>query len=106
MATIAAVVTVTTTPALLWETTTGIAPDPAVATGSQIFRAGTFNDPLPIVVENQGASAVYLGGSAVTTATGLELPSGDSLTYNVVGNDSVYAVSAGSIAVAVSVGRQ
>jgi len=105
MATVADVVTVGTTATLLWRTTSGVSPDPAVAFGSQIFPAGTQNDPRPILIENQGAGAVYLGGSGVTDATGIELASGGSLTYNVIGNDSLYAVAAASESVAVSVGR-
>jgi hypothetical protein len=111
MANKSAPITVTTTAALLWQTSTGVSPDPLpTAAGNataQIFRAGTFNDPVPIVIENTDATnAVYLGGSGVTTSTGIKLAAGASLTYNVIGNDSLYAISAGSVAVDVSVGRQ
>ncbi len=107
MANLASQVTVATTAILLWETTSNQSPDPAPAPSSQIFQCGTFNDPIPIVIENLDATnAVYLGGSAVTTTTGLTLPAGGSLTFNVVGNDSLYAISAGSVVVAVMVGRQ
>lgn len=104
-------ITVLTAAKLLWQTSTGVSPDPETTLAGnatqQIFRAGTVNDPVPIVVENTDATnAVYLGGSGVTTSTGLKLAAGASLTYNVVGNDSLYAISAGSVVVAVAVGRQ
>jgi hypothetical protein len=105
MAAIADRVTVTTSATLLWETVTGI--DTAIAPSSQIFRAGSSNQPLPILIENlDAANAVYLGGSGVTTSTGLTLAAGGSLTFNVVGSDSLYAISAGSVVVAVLVGGQ
>lgn len=107
MANIAARVTVTTTATLLWQTSTGVSPDTAIATASQVFPAGNPNDPVPILVANtDGSNAVYLGGSAVTTSTGVPLAAGASISYNVIGNDSLYAISAGSVAVAVGVGRQ
>lgn len=106
MANVSAQLTVTTAAELLWQTTTGVSPDPAVAVASQIFPAGTPDDPRPILVENTDATnPVYIGGSAVTTSTGTKLAAGGSLTYNVIGNDSLYAISAGSVVVAVSVGR-
>ena len=107
MAHISAQVAVIDTPTLLWQTTTGVPPDPAVDSDGQVFRAGTFNDPLPVVIQNPSeADSVWLGGSTVTAETGTELPFGASLSFNVVGNDSLYAVSAGSVVVGVLVGRQ
>lgn len=95
------------TPALLWKTTTGTSPDPAIDQAGQIFGAGTPNDPVPIVVENEDPSnPVYLGDSAVTTGTGVELLPLSSLSFNVIGNDSLYAISGGSVVVGVMAGRQ
>jgi len=98
MAATADIVAVGTTATLLWQTTSGVSPDPAVAPASQIFWAGTPNDPRPILVRNVSAVTVYLGGSAVTTSTGEELLAGEAVPYNVVGNDSLYAVVASSTA--------
>lgn len=107
MATIAAQLTVATSALLLFQTTTGVSPDVPVDQDAQQFQAGTFNDPVPIIVENtDGTAAVWLGGSGVTANTGLLLAAGESVTYNVVGSDSLYAISAGSVVVAVSAGRQ
>src|ERR1700678_2627985 len=104
MANIAAQITVGETAALLWQTSTGVAPDPLPNATDQIFRAGTVNDPVPILVQNtDGSDSVFIGGSAVTADTGLPLEAGGSLTYNVVGNDSLYCISGGSVVVAVSI---
>ncbi len=107
MASVSAVVGVTSTATLLWQTTSGVSPDPVVNYADQIFWAGTPTDPRPIVIENQDATnAVYLGGSGVTALTGTELAAGASLTYNVVGNDSLYAITASAtVDVAVDVQR-
>jgi hypothetical protein len=102
----------TSATARLWQTSTGVSPDVQTtlagnATG-QIFRAGTVNDPVPIVIENLDATnPVYLGPSTVTSSTGTKLVAGGSITRNVVGNDSEFAISTGgTVAVAVEVGRQ
>jgi hypothetical protein len=102
----------TSTPALLWQTSTGIAPDPETtkqgSATAQIYMAGTVNDPVPIIIENLDASnPIYLGPSNVTSSTGTKVAAGGSITRNVVGNDSEYAISTGgTVAVAVEVGRQ
>lgn len=99
----------TTSAVLIWQTSTGVSPDPATfAQGgtAQIFQAHSFNDALPIVVENlDGTNPVYLGGSTVTSSTGTRLAGGASLTFNVAGNQSLYARATGaSVAVSVLVG--
>jgi hypothetical protein len=113
MATFSAQLSVTTgTPLLLWQTSTGVSPDPKTTLAgnatAQIFRAGTFNDPVPILIENQDeTNSVFLGPVGVSTSTGLELEADASLTYNAVGNDSVYAIATGgTVVVGITVGRQ
>lgn len=96
---------------LLWQTSTGVPPDPktALAGGTTgVFRAGTFNDPLRIIIDNLDASnPVYVGDSAVTSGTGTPIVKGGQLVLEVVGNDSMYAISTGgTVAVSVTVGRQ
>ena len=108
MAQVSAQITVgDSTPTLLWQTSTGVAPDPLPNAGDQIFRAGSFNDPVPIVVENMDASnPIYLGGSTVADGSGLELLPLSSLSFNPVGNDSLYAITASAtVDVAVDVQR-
>lgn len=96
---------------LLWQTTTGVAPDPKPASAggtTGVFWAGTPDDPLPIVITNLDAvNPVYLGDAAVSSSTGSKLAAGASITRNVVGNDSEYAIATGgTVAVSVEVGRQ
>lgn len=96
---------------LLWQTSTGVSPDvtTALAGGTTgVFRAGTFNDPIPIIIENLDATnPVYLGAIGVTSGTGTKIAAGGSITRNVVGNDSEYAISTGgTVAVSVQVSRQ
>jgi len=83
-----------------------VSPDTAIS--GQVVRAGTFNDPVPIIIENQdGTNPVYLGGSAVSSSTGTKLAAGGSITRNVVGNDSEYAISTGgNVAVSVQFSRR
>ena len=97
---------------LLWQTSTGVSPDPKTTLAgnatAQIYRAGTVNDPVPIIIENLDATnPVYLGSSTVSSTTGTKLIAGASITRNVVGNDSEYAISTGgTVSVSVEVGRQ
>lgn len=99
---------------LLWQTSTGVAPDPIPAnvptTGvTSVYRAGTAADPVPIIIRNEDSTnPVYLGGKGVTGPTnGTELIAGASITRNVVGNDSEYVAGDGNaVNVSVEVGRQ
>jgi hypothetical protein len=113
MAQFSAQLSVTTAaPLRLWQTSTGVSPDPettkAGSATPQIFQAGTVNDPVPILIENtDGTNPIYVGPVGVTSSTGLKIPAGDSITRNVVGNDSEYAIATGgTVVVAVEVGRQ
>lgn len=101
MATVGTNVSVTTSATLLWRTSTGVSPDPAVT--GQTVRAGTHDDPVPIIIRNEdGTNALTLCGSAGVAGTGTTLKAGESLTFNVVGNDSMYGIVA-STGVTVSV---
>ena len=94
---------------LLWRTTTGVSPDPAVDGNNGTYRAGTVNDPVPIIIENQdGNNGVTLGGSGVSAGgAGTILAAGASITRNVVGNDSEYVIANnGTPVVSVEPGRQ
>jgi hypothetical protein len=96
---------------LLWQTTTGVSPDPIPATAggtTGVFWAGTPVDPVPIIIENlDGANPIYLGPVGVTSSTGTKVAAGGSITRNVVGNDSEYAIATGgTVSVSVQVGRQ
>jgi LysM repeat protein len=93
MATVGTNVSVTTSATLLWRTSTGVSPD--VAISGQTVRASTMNDPVPIIIRNEdGTNACTLCGVAGVAGTGTTLKAGESLTFNVVGNDSMYAIVA------------
>lgn len=104
MAAVSAQLSVTATPLLLWQTTDVSS---SVNPSGQIFRASGSPDVVPILIENQDSTnPVWIGGSAVTSSTGLKLVAGASLAFNVLGNDSLYAVSGGTVIVGVLVQRQ
>ena len=100
---VSAQVAVTTSPTLLWQTTTGISPDHAIDPAIQFFQAGTMNDPPTILIVNQGSANAYLGGSGVTTSNGVVLSANSSLTYNPVGNAILYATAANNSTVTMGV---
>ena len=104
MGQVSAQISVTTSATLLWQTSTGESPDTAIS--GQVFRAAAFPQSLPILVVNQGTGSIYVGGSAVTTSTGTLVVAGGSFTYNVTGNDSMYAVAGSTQTVGVCVGGQ
>jgi len=47
-----------------------------------------------IIIQNLGTGAAYIGDSNVTTTGGLQIPSGDLLTLNVLDVGDIYAISA------------
>lgn len=97
----------TTGSVLLWQASTGLTGEPTPNATNGIFYPGTSNDPLPILVENNGTNTVYLGTSAVTTSTGEPLAKGASVGFSSVGGDSLYAIAAtGTTNVRVLVGRR
>lgn len=49
-----------------------------------------------VVIKNAGAASVFLGGSGVTTATGLELAAGATLTVQV--DEELYGIVAAGTA--------
>jgi len=92
----AAVALNASTATLIWQTTTGVGPDDtAVNTADQIFRAGTPNDPQPILVIVPSGTTLYICTAAATSTTGaVPIVGPFALTLNVVGNDSMYGIAA------------
>lgn len=95
-----AVSVTTATAVLLWQTVTGDKPlptttDQGVTVAAGRYRSGTFNQPLAIVVANEGTFTAFLGTSAVTVTDGLPLAAGAKLAFNQIGEDSLYAISTG-----------
>src|SRR5215831_6678506 len=99
----------TTGSTLLFQTSTGVPPDPkpTIAGGpAQTFQAGSVNDPVAVTIQNlDAANPIYIGAVGVTAASGTRLAPQASLNFVVVGNQSQYAVATGAaVTVAVLVG--
>jgi|SRR5208282_5712105 len=99
MAAVGQVVTVGATPTLIFEVLDPITYEGLTSPAANIFKSGTNNDPLPLELIFVSTNTIYLGGSGVTAsgagigalATGIV-----SLSYNVIGNDSLYGIVASS----------
>jgi len=83
---------------------------PASPTATQ-FKAGSANDPLPILLSVPSGGTVYLGGSTVTNSGGASpgcaVAGPATFSYNAIGDDSLYAAaSSGTVLVGVCVMRQ
>lgn len=112
--TVAEVVAPSSGSILLWQASTGVFPDPEPASVpdvgvTSVYRAGTFNDPLKIEIQNiDSTNPCYLGGVGVSgPANGVELIAGAIVERSVVGNDSEFVAGDGhTVNVIVKVGRQ
>jgi hypothetical protein len=107
----------TSTVTLLFETSSGVSPDPETTqqgnSTKQIFQSGTPNQPVMVQIQNLDATnPIYVGGPTVAASgatAGIKVLAGAVYPPNgpkpVVGNDSLYALATGgSVNVAVSVG--
>ena len=65
-----------------------------------IFKTADVNAPIPLWIIIPSSATVAFGGSNVTYATGAQVSGSQisSFAYNVVGNDSLYAIASGSAA--------
>ena len=82
----------------------------ATTTRARIFQApawATSADPVPVIVTNRDAAqTAYLGGDDVTSANGFDLLAGESVTYDAMLGDDIWAVTgAATAALRVLVGR-
>jgi hypothetical protein len=70
--------------------------------------AGSVQDPLPVIIKNEDASAiVYVGGPDVANTAGQSLAPGASIPMNVYGTSEIpYVWSTGTPVVSVLCGRQ
>lgn len=102
------VTVVTAGPTLLWQLVDGdgTAGESTVTPAAGRYRAGTFTDPVPIIIKNTGANICYLGTSTLAATAGLPLTPGTSLAFSVTGNDALYARASTATTVEVLVGRQ
>jgi hypothetical protein len=68
---------------------------------------GSIGDPIGVVVKNTGGTSIYLGGSGVTSAAGLELAPGETLNIELMGGDVLYGITAsGTVIVSIMKLRQ
>jgi len=110
MAATGQVITIESTATLIFEVVDPITYATLSNPAANIFKSGTNNDPLPIELIFASDNTIYLGGSTVAAsggsvgalATGLV-----SLSYNCIGDDSLYGIVAtGTQAVQLLVLRQ
>lgn len=79
----------------------------AAATSLSNPVGGSLGDPIGVIVKNTGGASIYLGGSGVTSAAGLELAPGETLNVELMGGDVLYGITAsGTVIVSVLKLRQ
>jgi hypothetical protein len=91
------VVTVTTSPTLIFQVLDEPSYAALVSPAENIFQAGTTGDPLPLLLVFPSAVNLFLGGSDVAASGGLvgaNINGVTSLSYNCVANDSLYGIVA------------
>lgn len=98
----AQVVSVAATGTLIWQTSTGVSPDPAISPSTGIHRAGTPTDPKPIlVIIPSGTTFVIVpsSGAAIGSLQGIAGPV--TIPFNVIGNSTLYGAigATGSVTV-------
>lgn len=91
-------VSVTSTATLLFEVVDGVTYSGLTSPAANIFRSGDENAPLPILIAFPASPGVFLGGSGVTASAGFVVPASFTLSYNCIGGDSLYAITASSTA--------
>ena len=55
--------------------------------------AGRLKGRRELIIQNLGAGALYIGDAAVTTTTGLSVPSGDMLSLKILDFGDIYGIS-------------
>jgi hypothetical protein len=100
------VVAVAATGTLIWQTSTGVSPDPAISPSTGVYQSGTPGDPRPIMVVIPSATTLVIvngSGGAIGSEAGILGPA--TIPFNVVGNDALYGAIAGTGTVTVIAGR-
>jgi hypothetical protein len=96
----------TTTPGKVWQTSSGVSPDPAIDNVT-VFQAGVPTDPKGIEVFLPATPAIYLCNPGdATYSDGIPLPASTTLPYNVIGNEQLWLGSASDVTVLFSVTGQ
>lgn len=101
MAALGQVVSVGTSATLIFQVVDPITYAGLSSPAANVFKCGSENDPLPLLLVFPASTNIFLGGSAVTASgggVGANINGVTSLSYNVVGNDSLYGIVASSTA--------
>lgn len=69
-----------------------------VTTSATALTSPDVDDWATFLVRNRGVVAVYLGGAAVTSATGYQLDAGESVAVDPKQFESLYGITASSTA--------
>lgn len=94
MAALGQIVSVGNTATLIYQVVDGVTYSTLTSPGTNVFKSGTPNDPIPLLIVFPATATVYCGGSGVTSGTGVLMPAGYTFIYNVVGGDSLYGITA------------
>lgn len=79
-----------------------------VSTSATLLGTGghSVQDLKTIIVRNDSGSDLYVGGSDVTTANGMRVPTASSITIDLAPNDSLFGIcSAATIPIQVLITR-
>lgn len=67
----------------------------ASSAGSQAINSGNRDGipsyPIPVIVQNDSASNVYIGGPEIDVAQGYKLAPGESVSFDLVENETLWA---------------
>jgi|HubBroStandDraft_6_1064221.scaffolds.fasta_scaffold00184_42 hypothetical protein len=94
------VITVGTTPTLLFQCVTGFDYAALTSPAANVFKSGTPDDPVPFMLIMPASGLLYLGGSGVTSSStgigALVTCASQIIYYNSAAPDSLYGIVASS----------
>lgn len=99
MAAVGQNVTVASTATLIFEVIDEETYATLTSPAANIFKSGSSGDALPLLLMFPASTSIFLGGSGVTTGTGVNINGLPSLAYNCTAGDSLYGIVASSTAV-------
>ncbi len=100
-------VTVGAAAVLLWETSSGQSPDPKPVFASGIFQSGEASKGgIPILLEVPTGTTLFIGVALGATTGGMPIIGPQIISFNPVGNDSLYGYATGGTTVYVCPGNQ
>ena len=97
MAALGQVVTVASTPTLIFQVVDPITYAGLVSPASNVFKSGDGNAPLPLLLVFSSTNTMFFGGSTVTSSgagVGASMAGLSTFSYNCIGGDSLYGIVA------------